>query len=257
MINGKKYVGQTRQTIKARWTAHRRASRQIDPKLVFSRAIKKHGYDSFKLEELASTDSEEHAHELERFWISYFQTTDRKLGYNLTFGGQGARQTEDVIARIGEASRKLWSDPEFKKKCLNSRKPGMTAGEKNGMFGVHGTDHHFFGKKHTEETKDKISDTRKKLFSDPSFKQRMAEANTGKSHTAEGRANISKGLLGNQYRKGIPHSEEVKLRIRESLKRTFAAKKEKQNAGFLPIVSDTPLQKTQLEMNVPANLPNN
>jgi len=88
----------------------------------------------------------------------------------------------------------------------------------NGYNGTHGGD----GSMPTDLTCQKISETRKELFQNPEFKARMAEANTGKHHTAEGRANISKGLEGNQYRKGIPHDEETKKKVSESLKLAYA-----------------------------------
>lgn len=88
----------------------------------------------------------------------------------------------------------------------------------NGYNGTHGGD----GSMPTDLTCQKISETRKELFQDPDFKARMAEANTGKRHTEEGKANIAKALEGNQYRKGIPHDEATKKKVSESLKKAYA-----------------------------------
>lgn len=84
----------------------------------------------------------------------------------------------------------------------------------------------------TEEVRQRQSETRKKLFEDPTFKARMSEANIGKHHTEEGCTNISKALQGNQYRKGILHSEEVKTGISESLKKAYAEGRHAKGKGL-------------------------
>lgn len=42
--------------------------------------------------------------------------------------------------------------------------------------------------------------------------------NLGREHSAETRARVSASLIGNQRRKGIPHTEEMKKQISESMK---------------------------------------
>jgi group I intron endonuclease len=95
----------------------------------------------------------------------------------------------------------------------------------NGMLGGDGS-------QPTEATKKKLSEIRKKQFEDPEFKARMSAANIGKNHTEEGRQNISLALQGNQYRKGIPHSEEMKEQIRQSVARAYAEGRHAKGAGL-------------------------
>lgn len=97
-----------------------------------------------------------------------------------------------------------------------------------GYNGMRGGD----GSEPTDATREKLSKTRKKQFEDPEFKARMIAANVGKSHTEEGKANISKALEGNQYRTGIPHSEETKLQVSESVKRSYAEGRHKRGTGL-------------------------
>jgi hypothetical protein len=100
------------------------------------------------------------------------------------------------------------------------------------MFGKHPE-----GTPHTEETKRLLSEQKLAAFANPEYKTRMSKANTGKHHTAEGRANISKGLEGNQYRKGIPHDEATKARIAASMRASWD--KKKSTSAFLDAQKDS------------------
>lgn len=95
----------------------------------------------------------------------------------------------------------------------------------NGMLGGDGSNP-------TEITKQKSSETKKLMFQDPEFKAMMTAASTGKNHTQQGRQNIAKALEGNQYRKGIPHSEEIKEQIRQSVARAYAEGRHAPSAGL-------------------------
>ena len=88
------------------------------------------------------------------------------------------------------------------------------------MFGRHD-----LGTPHTEETKQYLREQKLAAYADPEYKARISAANVGKHHTEEGRANISKGLQGNQYRKGIPHDENTKARIAASMRASWERKR--------------------------------
>jgi group I intron endonuclease len=211
VVNGKVYVGLTKRTIETRWKGHIKATR----KTYFANAITKHGPDNFEIQEVAQAPTLFEAMRLERFWIGMCQSYRPENGYNTTFGGENGFVVESARQKMSDKSLARWADPEYKERLSEAHR-GLLVGPKNPAYGKA----FWKGKTHSEETKQRLSETRIKLFQDPEFKQRMSEANTGKHHTEEGRVNIAKGLLGNQYRKGIPHSEEVKKRISESLKKS-------------------------------------
>lgn len=93
---------------------------------------------------------EDKLNEREIFWISFFDSYHN--GYNLTPGGEGLpkgyKLSDEAKQKIGDASKKCWQDKEYLKKMKNRPKQ---CGEKNGMYGKH----------HTEEAKQKMSDSRK------------------------------------------------------------------------------------------------
>lgn len=83
-ISGKKYVGQTVQTLEQRWDKHN-VSKGCP---ALSEAIKKYGRENFKIETIHKCLSREEMDFVEIFYIE-FLNTKTPSGYNLTFGGDG------------------------------------------------------------------------------------------------------------------------------------------------------------------------
>ena len=99
IINNKKYVGLTRQTVEQRW----QNGQGYKYCTLFNNAIKKYGWQNFSHEIVATGLSEEEACELERELIRDLHTCDKEYGYNIFEGGNTAHQTEDTKRRISEA----------------------------------------------------------------------------------------------------------------------------------------------------------
>lgn len=145
-------------------------------------AIKKYGIDNFTKVYLAFADTEQKLNWFEKFYIRKFNTQDQTIGYNLTAGGDGVlglkhsekaiqkmkdnsywkgrHHSEDTKNKMSESHIKYYeTHPELKQICAHK-------GEQNGMYGVHryGEDHPMYGKHHSEESKAKMSETRKKMI---------------------------------------------------------------------------------------------
>lgn len=82
--NNKKYIGQTISGIKMRFKHHINMSnsKKIN-KMLITKAIKKHGKENFNIWVLEYCDSQEELNKTEAFYINYFKTLDKKLGYNI------------------------------------------------------------------------------------------------------------------------------------------------------------------------------
>ena len=141
--NGKRYIGITCcQPRNRRW--QNGYGYVTQPR--FYNAIKKYGWDNFEHTILEDDLTAEEAGEKEQEYISQYQTTDKKYGYNIKVGGEvGYHLTEEHKEKISRAN----------------------AGENNGMFGHHYTDEErkemsessvWRGRKHTAETRKKISE---------------------------------------------------------------------------------------------------
>lgn len=94
-INGKSYIGQTRQKAKARWQYGNGYSHNK----YFYNAIKKYGWDLFE-HEIIEKDifTQESANEREIYWIGYFDSFNN--GYNLTKGGDNHEHMGIPVLRI-------------------------------------------------------------------------------------------------------------------------------------------------------------
>ena len=91
-INGKVYIGQATSII-ARWKEHlNRPFNENDEgyESHFYRAIRNYGIHSFSFAVVEQCEKEK-LDERETYWISYYKSNDKNLGYNLTSGGSGAK----------------------------------------------------------------------------------------------------------------------------------------------------------------------
>lgn len=91
-VNGKKYVGQTRNGVDRRAYEHQRSAKTPSDSSydqVFHRAIRKYGWDNFILTVLADNiDNQEDLDYLEDYFIQYYQTLTPQHGYNARTGGR-------------------------------------------------------------------------------------------------------------------------------------------------------------------------
>lgn len=172
--NGKKYIGLTSKSLSSRLKSHIQDARR-DTERHLQRAIRKHGKESFKIEEIEKCKDEEKAKEREKYWISEYNTYKGK-GYNLTAGGEkigseniwnkgkSAKEYDDILGKekaeaytnkISKAHKGKVLEESTKKKIGKSNR-----GEKNGMYGKTPWNK---GKELSEETKSKLAKSKGEL----------------------------------------------------------------------------------------------
>jgi group I intron endonuclease len=190
LINGKIYIGQDK---------HNRPSYYGSGKII-NLAILKYGRDNFKKEIIDTAVSKEELNEKEIYWISFYNSRDKSIGYNLAAGGEGFDRTGAVLTqcqkdKIRESVNQYYMEhPEAKEHLSNQRKTsGIAKGENNPMYGkgekVSGNKNgRFGGAGTTEETRRKIRELRKKdgPVSDESRKK-MSDKASGKNNAMYGR----------------------------------------------------------------------
>lgn len=98
VVNGKIYIG---QTIK-RSIYYRGGGKSL------SNAIRKYGVHSFVKEVLEECGCREDLDDRERYWIKYFNSTNKSIGYNIATGGNSAsgyRHSEETKRKMGESRK--------------------------------------------------------------------------------------------------------------------------------------------------------
>ena len=122
LINGKVYIGQTRQKLELRDKKH---LKQLNDNTYFHRALKKYGRNNFSLEVVEDNIPLSQLNEKEKYYINFFEsfyTTGK--GYNLTQGGTWSSGTQ--ILTITQAN-------EIKNIIQNSSSSFKEIGEHYGV----------------------------------------------------------------------------------------------------------------------------
>lgn len=144
LVNHKKYIGQS-NNIEYRWKRHKyELSRGSHDNDYLQKSWDKYGQDNFKFYILELCDVSM-MDELEVYYIDLYQTINRDNGYNLTSGGGANKQySKEVCDKISQALMGHEVSPETRKKV--SEHHADVSGEKHPMY----------GRKHSEEAKEKM-----------------------------------------------------------------------------------------------------
>jgi len=99
---------------------------------------------------------------------------------------KGFKHSEETKKKIGKASKQLWLDPIFKEK-MSAKKRGKS----NSMY----------GRTQSEETKEKIRQKAIERMKDKSRREHLSKINKGKKHTKESKKKISMAQIGKKHTK--------------------------------------------------------
>lgn len=100
IVNNKIYIGKTIKLVEDRFIEHGRQALQYDSKYAIHRAIRKYGIENFKIEKICKCKNVKGLNKMEIYFIKKFDSMNPKLGYNMTIGGEGGTQSEEVRKRI-------------------------------------------------------------------------------------------------------------------------------------------------------------
>jgi len=147
-INGKKYIGITRQEPEKRWAN----GKGYPNNRYFNNSIKKYGWDMYEHKILYEKLTKEEAEKFEIKLIKNYKSNQTKCGYNIENGGNSTGKTSD----------------ETRRKLSESHK-----GKKN----------YWYGKNHSIESRKKMSEANKGKTISEETKNKMSEAQKGRKHS--------------------------------------------------------------------------
>lgn len=155
----KKYIGQS-VNIQDRWRKHKsELNHSNHDNDYLQNAWNKYGETNFKFYVLEYCNIND-LNDKERYYIDLYQTLDRNLGYNMKSGGQDQNSlSQEIRDKISKSNRKAYLNSNLKeirsndalKQWANPKIKEKIMGENNGMYGKH----------HTKETREKMSEMKK------------------------------------------------------------------------------------------------
>lgn len=192
-INGKRYIGQTIQTLNKRWYNHCHVGKSNKGMPVVN-AIKKYEKENFEIKILSKCKTVEEMNHREAYYIKLLNTR-YPSGYNVLSGGSNSLHTEESKKKIADAQTGS-KNHNFGKKASKETKEKQSKGRlgvkrskeicKACSERVSGDKHPMFGKHHREESKKKMSH---KMMG-------RAPGNKGKKASQETRDKISLAGMG-------------------------------------------------------------
>ena len=178
-VNGKVYVGKTVHTLKERWRPHLYWAKRGFKGMVLYSAIRKYGNEAFSIKELGVANTPEELNALERLQIACHGSTDPRVGYNMTVGGDGGPLTPEARANLSRSVRAAMTT-SVREKISAATKAVLTPEVRKKMSEA--------AKKQDPATR--IGPWANKTFSEE-HRNAISRGLTGKKHTAERRANTA------------------------------------------------------------------
>jgi group I intron endonuclease len=231
-LNGKIYIGQDKNNNPYYFGSGKK----------LQSAIHKYGKENFTKEVLEECTDENHMNEREIYWISFYNSKDRKLGYNISEGGkEGDRKIGQDIAKGGiynywlgkygkeEADKRKQSQIE---KIIKHNKDNGTDLTTKGRYGI------WLEKYGKEEADRRHLEWRLKISQYQQYKME-----NGWKHTDESKEKISSASKGRKL------SEEVKNKMRKPKPDGFSEKLSKVKKGVSLGPSKKRLPVEQFDLN--------
>lgn len=177
-VNSKTYIGQSKDITK-RWSDHRRAVLNNNPKQIVHHAMIKYGLNDFVFEVIFGSKTQDDINWAEEYFIQHYDSTNSEKGYNLTNGGSVAPKTEEWKRKVSEK---------------------------------------LMGHEVTQETRDKVSRGNTGKVRTDEFKKNVGEFHKGKIVSEETREKLSTLNKGNRNWLGKKHTDESKQKVSKANK---------------------------------------
>lgn len=182
-VNGKMYIGQTKRELSIRINEHINDALLGKYNFWFHKAIKKYGHNNFEWDILCECLSPHDLNDKEIYYVDLYDTYNK--GYNMTKGGHSSvEMTNEIRVKISKSIRDYYKNNpvsiEFRQK-ISERFKGKPKSYnqiqkmKENHVGMKGKTHtditklkisesmigennHFYGKHHSDETKQVLKD---------------------------------------------------------------------------------------------------
>lgn len=114
LVNGKIYIGSTRQRLSKRWCGHKYDAKYVTHGGLLYKAMNKYGFSNFKIEEIFNVFDVNNLELIEKEFIITYRSNDDKFGYNI----------HDPVVGNGEilsiVNKREWQIPEKRKRRIEN-----------------------------------------------------------------------------------------------------------------------------------------
>ena len=226
--SNKVYIGITSQKPIYRW----RNGLGYNTQQYFWRAIQKYGWENFLHEILFEGLSEQDAKEKEIELISFYQSWHPNFGYNVSLGGSGSNGchlTDEMKRQIGERSRRMWTDENYRKRIIASMTGHPVSEDTKVKLSKRMAD--FYGSEKGDILRKEQSDRQRQVWEDENYRIRQSalasEAMSRVWNDPEYRARQSASHVGRYTGEKHPmygkkHTEDARRKIGEKSKEMWA-----------------------------------
>lgn len=197
IVNNKIYIG---QTINLNKRKIRHIQQSKIPKTYFERAINKYGEDKFIWEIICYCIDKDDLNQKEIEFINFYGGANSNLNYNSRDGGSGGKLSTESLEKMKKSRRVPWSKKR-REACKN--------------------------KPLSEEHKKKISNSIKNRYkNDPILRQKQSENAKNRKHTEKTKNKLSEMRIGDKNpRYGFKESKESIEKRLKNKKHTSLGKK--------------------------------
>lgn len=162
-INNKIYIGQTVRSLNDRIDDYQKGLGNN----YLNNSFKKYGFENFEFSIIDTATSIDELNSKEIHWINKYNTTDKNKGYNLEDGGRNSLLSQETREKMSEARKGKKQTTDWVKKRIakagseEAKKYGRAKTEEERKWLSETTPKYWLGKTRDEETRKKISQTKK------------------------------------------------------------------------------------------------
>lgn len=215
LVNGKRYVGSAVNTAQ-RWRQHKSLLGKGNHNPIMQRAWRKYGEGSFEFRLLERVVEKADLLAREQFYLDQC-----KPEYNVatTAGSNlGLKWSAETIERIGKASRRVWSCPDYRERMANAHK-----GQKPTSAQLEKISAALRGRKLSAEHAAVVAANNGERNRSCEHRAKMSEFWKGRPKPPEQVAKMVAAKTGKPaHNKGVPMSEEQKAKQSEAMRRKYA-----------------------------------
>jgi len=167
-VNNKKYIGQTIRPLHKRIGEYKAAyNNNSFHNQYLSNAFNKYGWNNFEFIIIDTANDLIELNEKEIKYIKLYNSTNKKFGYNIESGGNNAIPSIETLEKmskshIGIVQNESWINKRIAiAGSINAKKYGKIKTDEEKKYLTENSPKYWLGKTRNEETKQKISKTKK------------------------------------------------------------------------------------------------